>query len=351
MRYRLLGSLQVDTEQGPVELGPPKQRSVLAVLLLNANEIVPTDRIIDLVWGESPPRTAGHSVQIYISDLRKALANGSQSEVIETRPPGYVLNVPPDSIDALRFQRLVREGLAAVRSGDAAGGRPKLERALDEWTASPLADFAYEDFAQGHIRSLEEMRSDALEALGAIHLDQADLGRAREVARQAIEADPLREEPRRLMMLALYRSGRQAEALRHFGEYRSVLAEELGIEPTESLRDLEERILLQDPSLTTEGPVAAEGNPYRGLRAFSEADAEVYFGRERLVEEVLERLRNGPGFVSIVGPSGSGKSSAARAGVIPRLRAEGETVVVLQPGPGSALGRVCCAGSRATRHR
>lgn len=333
MRYQLLGSLQVETDKGPIELGPPKQRSVLAVLLLNANEIVPTDRIIDLVWGESPPRTAGHSVQIYISDLRKALANGSRGEVIETRPPGYVLKVPADSIDAFRFQRLVREGVSAVRSGDVAGGRTKLETALDVWTASPLVDFAYEDFAQGHIRSLEELRSDALEALGAIHLDEGDPQRARELARQAIEADPLREEPRRLMMLALYRSGRQAEALRHFGGYETAVAEELGIEPSPGLRDLEERILLQDPSLDVEASVTSEGNPYRGLRAFSEDDAEVYFGRENLVEEVLERLRSGPGFVSIVGPSGSGKSSAARAGVIPRLRQEGETVVVFQPGP------------------
>ena len=332
VRFRLLGLLGVDTTEGLIDLGPPKQRSVLAILLLHANEIVPTDRIIDMVWGENPPRTAEHSVQIYISDLRKVLSNGSSNELIDTRPPGYVINVPPDSIDTLRFERLVREGLSALRTGDVAGGRPKLEKALESWTAAPLADFAYDDFAQGYIRSLTELHSDALEAMAGVHLDQARHEEARDLARQAIEADPLREEPRRLMMLALYRSARQAESLRQFGEYQRLLAEELGIEPSENLRLLEERVLLQDPTLNMQSQVISEGNPYRGLRAFSEEDADIYFGRESLVAEVREKLVTGPGFVSIVGPSGSGKSSAAHAGLIPTLRAEGETVVVFQPG-------------------
>lgn len=332
MRFHLLGPLGVETDGGPVDLGPHKQRSVLAVLLLNANEIVPTDRIIDLVWGEAAPRTADHSVQIYVSDLRKALANGGPADLIETRPPGYVLNVPPESVDAFEFEHLVRDGLAAVRTGDVAKGQPKLERALEVWTAAPLADFAYEEFAQGYIRSLEELRSDALEALGGLHLDKGRLEEARDLARQAVEADSLREEPRRLMMLALYRSGRQAEALRHYGDYHELLGEELGIEPSGDLRDLEERILLQDATLSLEEPVTTEGNPYRGLRPFSEEDADVYFGRESLVGEVLDRLAEGQGFVSIVGPSGCGKSSAAMAGVTPCLRHAGDTVVVFQPG-------------------
>ncbi|MEA1904003.1 MAG: BTAD domain-containing putative transcriptional regulator [Actinomycetota bacterium] len=332
MRFQLLGRLGAETSKGQIELGPPKQRAVLAILLLHANEIVPTDRIIDLVWGDDPPRTAEHSVQIYVSDLRKALSNGSSSDLIETRPPGYVLNTPPDSVDTLRFEHLVRDGLAAVRTGDLAGGIPKLERALHSWMGSPLADFTYDEFAQGFIRSLEELRSDALESLGGTHLDRRELDETRDLARKAIEADPLREEPRRLMMLALYRSGRQAEALRHYGEYHDLVAEELGIDPSEALRDLEERILLQDPTLNLQPQVAAEGNPYRGLRAFSEEDADVYFGRESLVAEVCDRLDDSPGFVSIVGPSGCGKSSAARAGIIPRLRERGITVVVFQPG-------------------
>ncbi len=332
MRFRLLGSLGVEAGGTPIALGPPKQRAVLAVLLLHANEIVPTDRIIDLVWGDDPPRTAEHSVQLYVSELRKAIANGSTQEVIETRPAGYVLSTPPESVDSLRFERLVREGLVAARAGDVAAGKPKLERAMECWTGAPLGDLAYADFAQGHIRSLDELHSDALEALAGISLDQGDLDRARDLSRDAIEIDPLREGPRRLMMLTLYRSGRQAEALRHYGQYRDLLSEELGIDPSETLRDLEERILLQDPGLDLRASVVAEGNPYRGLRAFTEEDADVYFGRESLVEEVYDRLQHGSGLVSIVGPSGSGKSSAAIAGVVPRLREAGDAVVIMQPG-------------------
>jgi DNA-binding SARP family transcriptional activator/basic membrane lipoprotein Med (substrate-binding protein (PBP1-ABC) superfamily) len=332
VRFRLLGSLGVEAGGAPVDLGPPKQRAVLAVLLLHVNEIVPTHRIIDLVWGNDPPRTAEHSVQLYVSDLRKALANGSSQEMIETRPPGYVLNIPPESIDSLRFELLVREGLAAVRSGDFAVGKPKLERALESWTGAPLADFAYADFAQGQIRSLEELHSDALEGLARIQLGYGNLELARDLSRDAIEIDPFREEPHRLMMLTLYRSGRQAEALRHYGQYRKLVSEELGIEPSEALRDLEERILLQDPALDPRPSSANGGNPYRGLRAFTEEDAGVYFGRENLVEEVYDRLRQGSGFVSIVGPSGSGKSSAAMAGVIPRLREAGDAIMIMQPG-------------------
>ncbi len=332
LEFQLLGQLGVKGEHGVIPLGAPKQRSVLAILLLHANEIVPTDRIIDLVWGDSPPRTADHSVQIYVSELRKALANGAGSDVIETRPPGYVINVPPDAVDSLRFERLVRDGVSAVRSGDASKGRQKLEAAVAAWTGEPLSDFAYDDFAQGYIRSLGELRSDALETLADLELAQGNIEAAREAARRAIEADPLREAPRRVMMLTLYRSGRQAEALRHFAGYREALADDLGIEPSEAMRELEERMLLQDPTLHLSADTVEEGNPYRGLRAFSEDDADVYFGRETLVREVLERLENGPGFVSIVGPSGSGKSSAARAGVTPALREAGETVLVLQPG-------------------
>jgi DNA-binding SARP family transcriptional activator/basic membrane lipoprotein Med (substrate-binding protein (PBP1-ABC) superfamily) len=332
LTFRLLGPLRVAADDGPVDLGPPKQRAVLAVLLLHANQVVPTDRIVDLVWGEHPPRTAEHSVQIYISELRKALADSSQADVIETRPPGYLLNVSPDSVDSVRFEQLVREGVLALRAGDVAAGVQKLETALAIWTADPLPEFSYADFAQGFVRSLLELRSDALEALAAAHLDQGDLSGARDLARRGIEADPLREGPRRVMVLALYRSGRQGEALRHYGEFQRLLADELGIDPSEELRALEERVLLQDPALNPQASARAAGNPYRGLQAFSEDDADVYFGREDLVAEVLDRLDTGSGLVSIVGPSGSGKSSAAQAGIIPVLRARGETVVLFAPG-------------------
>ena len=331
-QFQLLGNFQVSTELGGIDLGPPKQKSVLAVLLLHANEIVPTERIVEMVWGDRAPRTADHSVQIYISELRKAFSRVSADDLIETRPPGYMVNVPPDAVDTLRFERLVRSGLSAMRSDDPKQARDHLEEALGLWSSDPLADFVYEEFAQGYIRSFSEIRSDALEALAALELDAGNLDAAQGRAQEVIEVDPLREEPRRVLMLALYRSGRQADALRHFAKYRATLTEELGIEPSNALRLLEERILLGDPALSVGAHTVADANPYKGLRPFSESDADVYFGRESLVDEVTERLDSGPGFVSIVGPSGSGKSSAAQAGLMPLLRARGESVELMQPG-------------------
>lgn len=330
--FQILGNLRAWIEQREVDLGPPKQRAVLAVLLLNANEIVATDRLIDSIWGDAPPRTADHSIQIYVSELRKALSVGHNRELIETRPPGYVLNVNPEAIDARRFERMVRDGLATSRSGQVGHGSGALESAMEMW-AMPLADFAYDDFAQGFIRSLVELRSDAIEALAQIHLDAGDVDRAKEYARLAIDDDPFREGPRRLLMLCLYRSGRQAEALREFTAFRGLLAEELGLEPSEAILDLEERILLRDPGLLGQSVTSrSEGNPYQGLRSFSEDSAGVFFGRETLVATILSRVEDGDGMVSIVGPSGSGKSSAAVAGVVPALRNSGSGVAVIEPG-------------------
>ncbi|HEU4318797.1 MAG TPA: BTAD domain-containing putative transcriptional regulator [Acidimicrobiia bacterium] len=333
LQFRLLGHLVVRGPDGEIALGSPKQKAVLAVLLLNANEIVSTDRIIHLVWGDSPPRTAEHSVQIYVSELRKSLTSGSPSDWIVTRPPGYVINVPPEAVDTARFERLVREGLSASRAVDLEHARASLEAALTLWVGDPLVDFAYDEFAQGYIRSLRELRCDALEALAEIYLDSGNSELARDLARQAAQIDPLREIPQRVIMLALYRSGRQADALRHFRAYRESLIDELGIEPSDDLGHLEERILLQDEGLDLVATHPVGGNPYRGLRAFSETDADIYFGRETLVGDVLSRLDAGYGFVSIVGPSGSGKSSAARAGVIPALKETGATAIAFQPGP------------------
>jgi basic membrane lipoprotein Med (substrate-binding protein (PBP1-ABC) superfamily)/DNA-binding SARP family transcriptional activator len=331
VRFRLLGSLEVETGSGPIDLGPHKQRSVLAILLLHANEIVPTDRIIDLVWGDSAPRTAEHSVHMYVSQLRKAVADDGGS-LIETHPPGYVIHVSADEVDYLRFERLVEEGLAALRAGDPRRARVRLELALDFWKGEPLSEFSYDEFAQEPIRLLRDRHHDALEALAGIYLDEGDLDATTRMAREVIAGDPFREEPHRLMMLALYGSRRQAQALRHYNEYRAQLGDDLGIEPSEGLRDLEERILVQDPTLGRVASDAPRPNPYRGLRPFDEEDSDVFFGRESLVSEVLDRLNSGPGLVSIVGPSGSGKSSVARAGVVPRLRREGAAVAVMQPG-------------------
>ncbi len=216
MEYRLFGPLEVVSNGTRVDLGPPKQRALLAVLLLHADEIVPTDRLIEEVWGDHRPRTAAHSVQLYVSDLRKALEPLAGGPVIETRPPGYVLRVEPADVDLRRFDRLVAEADRARSVGDVAGAASMLEDALRLCRGAPLAEFAYQDFAQPEIRRLEELRLHATEELAAAELELGRAQGALTLLEEATARDPLRERPRELQMLALYRAGRHAEALRTY---------------------------------------------------------------------------------------------------------------------------------------
>jgi DNA-binding SARP family transcriptional activator len=257
VEYRILGSLEVVANGTAANLGPPKQRAVLAVLLVHANEIVPTDRLIDLVWPERPPRTAVHSIQIYISELRKAIEPLAGCPAIATRPPGYMLEADPESIDADRFKRLVADGLRRLGGGDPDGSLTVLRSALALWGGPPLSDFTYEEFAQAHICRLSELRLAALEELAAVELDLGRAGQALPMIESAIAMDSLRERSRELHMIALYRSGRHAEALRTYQQYRRLLADELCLEPSPALRRLEERILLHDRSLDPRAPTRA----------------------------------------------------------------------------------------------
>ncbi|MEN8113789.1 MAG: BTAD domain-containing putative transcriptional regulator [Actinomycetota bacterium] len=325
MELRILGPLEVLDNGTLIELGAPKQRAVLAVLLLHPNEVVPTDRLIDLVWGEDAPRTADHSVQIYVSELRKAFA--TNGDMFVTRRPGYELRVEPESVDARRFERLIGESVAAQKRGDRDGASALAAEALGMWRGSPLADFTYDEFAQREIERLDELHHRAVATICESHVHGGTPLEAVPILRDEIAKDPLREDPRRLLMLALFAGGRQTEALREFRDYRNTLAGETGLDPSPELLRLEEQILLRDPSLTPEveeakKPQAAGRNPYKGLRPFKEADAADFFGRDSLIEHLVtasaERL------TAVVGPSGSGKSSVVRAGLIPALRRESE---------------------------
>jgi DNA-binding SARP family transcriptional activator len=305
VEYRILGSLQVLADGTVADLGPPKQRAVLAILILHANEIVPTDRLIDLVWTETPPRTAAHSIQIYISELRKTIEPLAAGSVIATRPPGYVLEADPESIDAGRFTQLVADGLRRRSDGDTAAAVRVLRSALDLWHGPALADFVYEEFAQAHVRRLSEVRLAALEELASAELDLGRPVQAVPLIETAIAMDALRERGRELQMIALYRSGRHAEALRTYQQYRRLLADDAGLDPSPTLRRLEERILLHDPSLEP-SPSAPAGlrNPYKGLRAFEEEDAADFFGRESLVGRLVGALAGEARLLALVGPSG-----------------------------------------------
>ena len=324
MEFRVLGALEAGAGTAVAELGPPKQRALLAILVLHVGEIVPIDRLIDLLWGEDPPRTAAHSIQIYVSELRKALEPLGGRRLIHTRAPGYQLEATAEEVDAKRFEALVAEGMAHVGSGDRVAAIAAFRSALQLWRGPALSDFAYEEFAQPYVHRFHDLHLDAVEALAAAELEAGQTSGVVPLLEAAIRDDPLRERSRELLMLALYRSGRHPEALRTYDKFRELLVEELGLEPSPPLQRLRDRVLLHDPNLV---PVAqrdpeatAARNPYKGLQAFGEADADDFFGRDSLVEKLREAVASGQRLIALVGPSGSGKSSVVAAGLVPRLR-------------------------------
>jgi len=250
LEFRILGPLEVEDDRGLIVLTGHRQRALLTVLLLEAGRVVSTERLVDLLWGESAPRTAMTSLQNSISRLRKELG----AEVLETRAPGYVLRVDPDRIDARRFELQLED---ARRAGPEER-REQLCRALALWRGPPLSEFAFQHFAQPEIRRLEELRLVALsERIDA----DLELGRHADVVGEleALVAEhPLRESFRRQHILALYRSGRQAEALDAYKDARVRLVEELGIEPGPELKRLQSEILRHEPALTLPGAAHAE---------------------------------------------------------------------------------------------
>jgi DNA-binding SARP family transcriptional activator/tetratricopeptide (TPR) repeat protein len=248
MLVGILGPLEVRVAGGdPVPLGGVRQRALLAILALDANVVVSTDRLIDLLWGESPPATASHTVQVFVSRLRRAL--GLAGDRLVTRAPGYLLQVGADELDAERCEHQYATAQSELGAGNAARAASLLRDALSLWRGSVLAEFTYEPFAQAAIARFEERRVDCCEVLIEAKLA---LGRHTEVIPELealIHEHPLRERPRAQLMLALYRSGRQADALDEFQHARRTLVDELAIEPSPLLRDLEQAILRQDPSL------------------------------------------------------------------------------------------------------
>jgi DNA-binding SARP family transcriptional activator len=251
MDFRILGSLTALDEGHEVALGGSKQRALLGMLLVHRGETLSTDRLIDELWGERPPATAAKTVQVHISRLRKALAGpaGDAADLVVTREHGYELRLDPQRVDAHRFERLLAEGRSELATGRPERAAAALERGLSLWRGPPLADLAYEPFAQPEIARLEDLRAAALEALIEAKLAS---GRHAEVVAQLetlIADHPYRERLRGQLMLALYRCDRQADALQAYQETRRRLVEELGIEPGERLRELERAILAQDPGL------------------------------------------------------------------------------------------------------
>jgi WD40 repeat protein/DNA-binding SARP family transcriptional activator len=349
MNFRILGPLEVGDGGRTVALGGDKQRALLAILLLHPNEVVSADQLIDDLWGERPPATAVKTLQAYVSRLRKALdghgerASGSANGALVTRGRGYLLRVAAGELDVERFGGLVEEGRRALATGAPELAARILREGLALWRGPPLADFAYEAFAQAPIAQLEELRLGAIEE--RVEADLA-LGRHEQMVGELaalVEQNPLRERLRAHLMLALYRCGRQAEALEVYQEFRQGLSRELGLEPSNALQLLERAILMHDTALELGARVSADRDggvvlcPFKGLAFFDVGDADYFYGREQIVADLVSRLASGS-FAGIVGSSGGGKSSILRAGLISALGrgvlpgSDGWRALVLRPG-------------------
>jgi DNA-binding SARP family transcriptional activator len=294
MQVRVLGPLEVAGESGPVTLGGPRQRAVLAHLIVRANQLVSAETLIDQVWGEEPPDAARNALQSYVSHLRKALGPGR----LEGRAPGYVLHLEPDELDAHRFEHLVREARAANGRSDRAARL--FREALELWRGPAFADLAAESLA-GEIARLNDLRLQALEErIGADietghHLDV--VGELETLTHE----HPLHEGLWGHLIVALYRSGRQTDALAAYQRLREILADELGADTSPKLQILHEQILRQDPGLEP------KGEPLRGYRLLEQIGEGAFgvvhratqpqIGREVAIKAVPPELANHPDFV------------------------------------------------------
>ena len=252
MEFRLLGPLEVCSDGEPIVLAGPKLRAILAILLLDANQVVPRARLLAGVWGERAPGSE-HSLDVHISRLRKALAPGGEGNPLIRRGRGYLLCVEEGALDLVRFEQQIAAGQQALAEGRPAAAVGLLTDGLGLWRGEPLAEFADQAFAAAELGRLKELRLAALEA----RVD-ADLALGREAAiigdlESLVNANPYRERFRAQLMLALYRAGRQAEALAVYADTRRLLIGELGIEPGEQLRELHGAVLAQDPGLRPAG--------------------------------------------------------------------------------------------------
>jgi DNA-binding SARP family transcriptional activator len=257
LEFRILGPLEVWREGRPVKLGGGRQRGLLAALLLDANEVVPTERLIEELYGGDPAGTAANALQALVSRLRRLLEPGVDAgeAVVVTRSPGYLLRVEPQQVDLARFERLAAEGRDALAAADPRRSSELLREALALWRGPPLADLPLLECFQTEVRRLEELRLQAL--MDRIDGDLAAGHRGELVpeVEALVAANPLQERLRGQLMLALYRAGRQADALAVYRETSELLREDLGLEPSKALQQLERAILTQDAEL--EAPAVA----------------------------------------------------------------------------------------------
>ena len=299
--FRILGPFEVRENGQQLPVGAGRQRMLLALLALNAGDVVSTDRLIDALWGESPPPSAPNSVHVYVSQLRKVLGEGC----LVTRGHGYTLMLEPEQLDLDRFERTVDRGRNLLAEGEHDRAAETLRAALALWRGTPLADFANKPFAQTEIARLEDLRLAALEA--RIEADLA-LGRHAELVGELnalTAANPLHERFWAQLTLALYRSGRQTEALAVYQKVRRALAEQVGLAPGPELQRLEKAILAQDPSLELERALIRARGKGRRHAMLGIALALVVMAAVAIVAVVLTR-DSGPKALAAIGPDSVG---------------------------------------------
>jgi DNA-binding SARP family transcriptional activator/tetratricopeptide (TPR) repeat protein len=312
----ILGPVTATREGTPIDLGGPRQRAVLALLVLARGEVVSADTLVDCVWGDRPPSDPANGLQAYISHLRRRLEPGSaarsRSTVIAREGRGYALRLPPAAVDAWRFEQLLQDAGAAA---DPVAAGALLTRALELWSGPVLADYADEPWAAAEIGRLTDLRDTAREQLLATRLEVGETALLVPDLEALVAAQPLREERWRLLALALYRSGRQADALAALRRARTTLAEELGVDPGPELQRLERDVLEQAPSLRPPAPAAAPLVDVPAPRVSAPAPAPPpadLADREheiRALRSVLDGLAGGESRLLLIeGPAGIGKT-------------------------------------------
>ncbi|AHH96649.1 BTAD domain-containing putative transcriptional regulator [Kutzneria albida] len=342
LHVNLLGVVRATMDGRELELGPPKQRAVFVQLAIRRNQVVSRTELIDGVWGEQPPGSVRGIIHTYVSMLRQSLAGeqrtSAKNSVLASVGSGYRLELEPHNHDVWQFEDAFQQAARLRAENDVVAAIAQWDKGLSLWQGEPLAGIPG-PFAETERKHLEELRLSAVE-------DRADallsLDRESDVVADlaaAVAERPLRERMRALLMVALFRGGRQAEALEHYDRLRRMLAEELGVSPSAEVQQVYQRILDSDPGLggpaarpvTRHAPAAAPDpepqgparprttrSPYPGLMAFSVGNAQYFFGRQQLTATLVDRLgADGP--IAVVGASGSGKSSLLRAGLVPTI--------------------------------
>jgi eukaryotic-like serine/threonine-protein kinase len=325
MRFAILGPLEVEGPDGPIEVSPGKQRAILALLLLNAGEVVSRDRLVDELWGEAPPPNAVKALHVHIAQLRRAFAAALGDEaarsLLATRSPGYVIHVDADDFDLTRFEAIVDAARRALAAGDATQAHTQATEALALWRGSPFADLELECTLHDEVPRIQELRVSAQELAveAAIRLGRHD--QALPELEALVKEYPLRERLRGQLMLCLYRAGRQAEALEAYQATRRTMVEELGIEPGRQLRELHEAILRQDPRL----------EPAPTDKPAAEPSRSAFVGREPELAQLAAGLDDafaGRGRLFLLaGEPGIGKSRLAEE-LIARAGARGARILV-----------------------